>query len=977
MKFLKIYGIIVLMILKTIDSSAQLGEYYIELSTNDLVDGGDLDELDSVSQFTFEVHLNIQTLNAFTQIINKQLNSTNRLQLQIDNGKIVCIVANGSNSYRQTGYVLEEDVWYHIAMVFDGNQSTNEDRLKLYVDGEELNLSGSGSGTLPSVTPSTSASIVLGDNTFDGFVDEVRVWDTALSQSDINIWKVKEIDNRHISYNDLVLYWQFDDDSSTSLVEGALNTTYDGTYSSSHTYSSIENYEIHAYFLTRGINVVDPNAMDHLTHVILKNAKPMIDGSISEYINGVESSGLIGHWLDTLKEDYVQSKPVKILMGMGGGAASGAGVHWPTISASASLRSAFAINAREFCFDHGFDGIDINWEFPSNATQKANWVLLLDEIYTVFNASGLIVEASFHKDTSGQDLMADSDHSMDYGNVQIYNGYLNNLHAPYNYFKNIGDPYLTDPDIDKSKVLLGVPFYSRRTSNPRDAVGYRDLFYQVGNGEYFTSGSISGLDDDIAYNSQGTHVAVGNYSFNGVRTMKKKARYIIDNNLPGMMVFEMYHDVYPDSEYSLITAINQVLPIDKTPLKPTVGFTSDLDSISAGETIQFTDKSSREPSSWSWSFPGGNPSTSTSQNPQVEYSEGGNYEVTLSVTNGAGTSMLTRTAYIKVTQPQGHWKFNWTSGIPNSSYLNEGSESDALPSLTYAGSPSLSSNRKEGSNSIEFNGTTQYAELSPSNASNFMHESFGERTVTFWVNPGSLSGDQTLYDEGHYVNGLAIRLNDNDIEARASANSVFSSVVSQNLASGVDTWYHVAVVFDNGNVNLYLNAGTPATGTSAFTEVPSHANAAGFGATNGRDVFYNADGPANYFDGLLDDLRVYDQALNANQITSIYNEICSGCRTRSISIESEVEEQPNDTEISVYPNPANESVEISFLNKNSDTSKVSLVDMKGNLIWQKSGFQSLGQQKIKVNTQSLPLGIYIIRIHNGEAFYNRKLIKAD
>lgn len=58
----------------------------------------------------------------------------------------------------------------------------------------------------------------------------------------------------------------------------------------------------------------------------------------------------------------------------------------------------------------------------------------------------------------------------------------------------------------------------------------------------------------------------------------------------------------------------------------------------AGSPIAFSDASTNAPTSWAWSFPGGTPSSSTSQNPSITYTVGGTYTVTLASANGSGTS---------------------------------------------------------------------------------------------------------------------------------------------------------------------------------------------------------------------------------------------------------------------------------------------------------------------------------------------------
>ncbi|MEL6140942.1 MAG: PKD domain-containing protein, partial [Bacteroidota bacterium] len=60
------------------------------------------------------------------------------------------------------------------------------------------------------------------------------------------------------------------------------------------------------------------------------------------------------------------------------------------------------------------------------------------------------------------------------------------------------------------------------------------------------------------------------------------------------------------------------------------------------------DLSSNSPTSWSWSFPGGTPSSSTLQSPIVQYNTAGTYSVTLTSTNAAGSDQEAKTNYIIV-----------------------------------------------------------------------------------------------------------------------------------------------------------------------------------------------------------------------------------------------------------------------------------------------------------------------------------------
>lgn len=82
---------------------------------------------------------------------------------------------------------------------------------------------------------------------------------------------------------------------------------------------------------------------------------------------------------------------------------------------------------------------------------------------------------------------------------------------------------------------------------------------------------------------------------------------------------------------------------------PQAGFAANPTSLYAGETVDFTDQSTGVPASWAWAFEGGNPATSTVQNPQdIYYNAVGVYDVTLTVTNEFGSDELTKEDYIDV-----------------------------------------------------------------------------------------------------------------------------------------------------------------------------------------------------------------------------------------------------------------------------------------------------------------------------------------
>lgn len=79
-------------------------------------------------------------------------------------------------------------------------------------------------------------------------------------------------------------------------------------------------------------------------------------------------------------------------------------------------------------------------------------------------------------------------------------------------------------------------------------------------------------------------------------------------------------------------------------------FTADETHICPENNVQFTDLSIGSIISWEWEFPGGEPSSSTEQNPLVMYAVPGSYDVTLTVSNGTASHSVTRLGYIHVSE---------------------------------------------------------------------------------------------------------------------------------------------------------------------------------------------------------------------------------------------------------------------------------------------------------------------------------------
>jgi PKD repeat protein len=70
--------------------------------------------------------------------------------------------------------------------------------------------------------------------------------------------------------------------------------------------------------------------------------------------------------------------------------------------------------------------------------------------------------------------------------------------------------------------------------------------------------------------------------------------------------------------------------------------------ICTGQSVNFSDASAGSPSLRRWYFPGGTPSTATTANPSISYSQPGKYPVALFVSNNLGSDSVYQFAYITV-----------------------------------------------------------------------------------------------------------------------------------------------------------------------------------------------------------------------------------------------------------------------------------------------------------------------------------------
>ncbi len=113
-----------------------------------------------------------------------------------------------------------------------------------------------------------------------------------------------------------------------------------------------------------------------------------------------------------------------------------------------------------------------------------------------------------------------------------------------------------------------------------------------------------------------------------------------------------------------------ILGVEPLWSQPIADFSANKTYITIGDSINFSDNSTGVPTSWSWTFVGGTPGTSSKKYPSnIVYNEAGNYKVTLTVSNPVGSDTKVKNNYITVGGPFADFTADQTS-IPTGGSVN-------------------------------------------------------------------------------------------------------------------------------------------------------------------------------------------------------------------------------------------------------------------------------------------------------------------
>jgi hypothetical protein len=225
----------------------------------------------------------------------------------------------------------------------------------------------------------------------------------------------------------------------------------------------------------------------------------------------------------------------------------------------------------------------------------------------------------------------------------------------------------------------------------------------------------------------------------------------------------------------------------------------------------------------------------------------------LVATNGAGPVEASVT--VSVVNPTGS-----KTGLVAAYGFNEGKEAEAMDASGMGNTGMIfNAVRVDGHSGggLAFNGFDTFVRVPHSGSLNLT----SGMTLEAWVKPASNTHHSSVILKQHAVGGYTWLLYASDTAA-ATETSVQTQAGAFNTLDGaalaVGAWSHLAATYDGATYRLYINgsqvASVAASGTIQTSTLP---------------LFIGGNIPfGDFFEGVVDDVRIYNRALSAAQIAT-------------------------------------------------------------------------------------------------------------
>ncbi len=205
----------------------------------------------------------------------------------------------------------------------------------------------------------------------------------------------------------------------------------------------------------------------------------------------------------------------------------------------------------------------------------------------------------------------------------------------------------------------------------------------------------------------------------------------------------------------------------------------------------------------------------------------------------------------------GYWSLNDCSASKATDFSGNGN-TGTLTNFALSGS---TSNWVAGKRScaLNFDGSNDYVEVLDSTS---LRPTTG-LTLSAWVKTTSSSLQRIVFkgDAGNQYS-LIESLSGGDGKVGLRAEGLSPVQVTSATAVNDGTWHHVVAAWNGTTTVIYIDGAVSTTASQTGT--PTY---------NSSSVFIGNGSPANgqYFNGTMDEVRIYNRALGATEVTALYN----------------------------------------------------------------------------------------------------------
>jgi len=340
-------------------------------------------------------------------------------------------------------------------------------------------------------------------------------------------------------------------------------------------------------------------------------------------------------------------------------------------------------------------------------------------------------------------------------------------------------------------------------------------------------------------------------------------------------------------------------------------FSVNKTSFCPGTQIQFTDESYNDVTGWSWTFEGGTPPTSNSQNPTVTYNSPGIYSVTLEATDGTTDDTEIKTGLIHVVPD--------AVSIP----LLEGFESYST-----------------------LNGLEEWAIINPSgNGFELTTTGLNSTKSTRLRNFGQTSGDidELIASPIDLSNASQVTLSFRYAHKRRNTSD--GDILRLFATKDCGNSWAIRKTMLLTSSPVQVAAFTPSS-ESDWTTVHVINITSTYLVDNFRYKFTFEGGGGNNI--YLDNINIYEGAFSDELVTGT-----SGVGLNEISSVKNLE---------IYPNPTDEELNVKFALDVAQKILLSITDLTGKKMQQNSVNGATGSNFVLIDTKELSSGVYFIEI---------------